>query len=387
MIPITVSVIGASADQSRTKAFTLSVVYVLGIALTYTALGLAAAKGSGMFGAALQNPWVLVVVAAVMLALSLSMFGLFEFALPESMTTKASMAGGGGYVGAFVVGTVAGVVAAPCTGPIVIMLLGVIGAQGWGLLAGGLVMLVYSLGLGMLFLGVGTFAGVLSSMPRSGTWMVTVKYVFGVILVGVAVYYAGQAVDVRWAGQETPLWATALVIEGWVITVIGGAWVLAGGWDMAGEGRSVKRIGLGAAVLLVGLYLAVAPEEQLDGVQWSSDYGASLVAAAEQDRPIILDFTADWCTACKELEHKTYTDPAVRKCADDFTTVMIDGTKDTEEFVSLKARYGIKGLPAVYFMCPDGGIIEDLTLKGFEPAGMFLEKMNVALNTCRGEPG
>jgi thioredoxin:protein disulfide reductase len=385
MIPITVSVIGASADQSRAKAFALSVVYVLGIAATYTVLGLAAAQSGGMFGAALQNPWVLVGVAIVMLALSLSMFGLYEFALPEGVTTKASMAGGGGFVGAFVVGAVAGVVAAPCTGPIVIMLLGVIGAQGWGLLAGGLVMLVYSLGLGMLFLAVGTFAGVLSTLPQSGNWMVTVKYVFGVVLVGAAVFYAGQAVSVHWAGETAPLWAAALVTEGWVITVIGGGWVIAGGFDMAGEGRSWKRIVLGAVVLLVGLYWAVAPEEHLDGVQWSDQYGTSLVEAKEADQPIILDFTADWCTACKELEHKTYTDPAVLRCSSEFTTVMIDGTKDTPEFVELKARYGIKGLPAVYFMCPDGSVVQDLTLKGFEPAGTFLEKMNVALNTCRGE--
>ena len=387
MIPITVSVIGASADQSRSKAFALSCVYVAGIAVTYTVLGLAAAQSGGMFGAALQNPWVLIAVAVVMLALSLSMFGLYEFALPEGVTTRASMTGGGGFLGAFIVGAVAGVVAAPCTGPIVIMLLGVIGAQGWGLLAGGLVMLVYSLGLGMLFLAVGTFAGVLSSLPQSGNWMVTVKYVFGVVLVGAAVFYVGQAVDVRWAGEAAPLWVAALVTEGWVITVIGGGWVVAGGFEMAGEQRSWKRIGGGAVVLLVGLYVAVVPEQHLDGVVWSDRYEESLVAAKDADQPIILDFTADWCTACKELEHKTYTDPAVRRCSAEFTTVMIDGTKDTPEFVELKARYGIKGLPAVYFMCPDGSVVQDLTLKGFEPAGTFLEKMNVALNTCRGEAG
>ncbi len=399
MIPITVSVIGASADQSRGKAFALSVVYVLGITVTYTALGLAAAQSAGMFGQALQNPWVLVAVAAVMLALSLSMFGVYEFALPEALTTKASMAGGGGYVGAFVVGTVAGIVAAPCTGPIVIMLLGVIGTQEWGLFNGGLVMLVYSLGLGMLFLAVGTFAGVLASMPRSGAWMDTVKHVFGVVIVGVAVYYAGQAADVAWAGEQTPLWAEALVIEGWVIVVVGAAWVLAGGFAMAGEERSWRRIVLGLVVLLLGLYLAVVPEEEYGAlpeqeelaegeepvphIDWSADYVGSLAAAQQAGQPVILDFTADWCTACKELEHKTYTEHRVRKCAQDFTTVMIDGTTDTDEFVALKARYGIKGLPAVFFMCPDGEVIEDLTLKGFEAPGPFLTKMNIAINTCR----
>lgn len=401
MIPITVSVIGASADQSRSKAFALSVVYVLGIAITYTVLGLAAAQSSGMFGQALQNPWVLVAVAAVMLALSLSMFGVYEFALPEALTTKASMAGGGGFVGAFVVGTVAGIVAAPCTGPIVILLLGVIGTQEWGVFNGGLVMLVYSLGLGMLFLAVGTFAGVLASMPRSGAWMDTVKHVFGVVIIGAAVYYAAQAVDVAWAEGPTPLWAEALVAEGWILVVVGGAWVLAGGFAMAGEERSWRRIGLGVVVLLGGLYLAVVPEQEFEPapevtvegeepvphIDWSADYVGSLVAARQAGEPVILDFTADWCTACKELEHKTYTEQRVRKCAQDFTTVMIDGTTDTDEFVALKARYGIKGLPAVFFMCPDGEVIEDLTLKGFEAPGPFLTKMNIAIDTCREQPG
>jgi thiol:disulfide interchange protein DsbD len=292
------------------------------------------------------------------------------------------MAGGGGYVGAFVVGTVAGVVAAPCTGPIVIMLLGVIAAQGWGVLAGATVMFVYSLGLGMLFLGVGTFAGMLSQLPGSGTWMVTVKHVFGIVLIGATVFYLGQAVDVAWAGEAVPMWASGAITVGWTLTILGAAWILGGEVKMAGEDRSVLRIV--AAVLLVGggLWLQYGPEEHIEGMAWSDQYDATFSAARADGKPIILDFTADWCAACKELEHKTYTDDAVKQCGDEFARVMIDGTTDTPEFVALKEQYGIKGLPAVYFLCPEGDVIPELTLKGFEPAGSFLEKMNVALNTC-----
>lgn len=384
MIPITVSVIGASADKDKLRSFLLSVVYVLGIAVTYTVLGLAAARSGGMFGAALQNPWVLAAVAAVMLALSASMFGAWEIALPSSLASRAGSVGaGGGFASAFVVGTVAGIVAAPCTGPIVLMLLGVIGAQGWGLLAGGVVMLVYSLGLGMLFLAVGTFAGALSSLPRSGAWMDSVKHLFGVVLVGAAVYYAAQAAGVIWAGEAPPAWVAPAIKAAWVATALSAAWVVGGERALVTRERSSLRCAAGLAVLALGIFLVFRPERAEEGVQWSSAYGETLAAARERGRPIILDFTADWCRSCKELEKETYTDPAVRRCASEFATVMVDGTRDTDEFVTLKERFGIKGLPAVFFMCPDGTVVSDLTLKGFDPPGSFLEKMNVALRTCR----
>ncbi len=386
MIPITISVIGASADQGRMKSFSLACVYVLGICATYTVLGVAAAGSGEMFGSALQNPWVLAVVGVVMLILALSMFGMWEFALPSGMTNKASMiGGGGGYVGAFLVGTVAGVVAAPCTGPIVLMLLTVIGTNGWAMAPSALVMFIYSLGLGMLFLGVGTFAG---SLPRSGAWMDTVKHVFGVILVGAAAFYGGQMVSVMEAGGSSGgVVGTGhvLVTIGWVITAGLAAWVIAGERDVFGEDRHVGRAVAGFVVLLLGLYFVLAPEPEHEGIVWSDQYETTLAAAADQGRPIILDFTADWCAACKELEHKTYTDPAVLQCSDEFERVMVDGTTDTPEFVALKEQYGIKGLPAVYFLCPEGDVVPELTLKGFEPADSFLEKMNRALNTCNDD--
>jgi thiol:disulfide interchange protein DsbD len=384
MIPITVSVIGASANEDRGKAFRLACVYVAGIAATYTVLGVAAAGSSGMFGSALQNPWVLAVVAAVLFALSLSMFGLYEFALPSGLMNRAStVGGGGGFVGAFIVGTVAGIVAAPCTGPIVLMLLAVISTNGWGLVPSAVLMLTYSLGLGMLFLVVGTFAG---SMPRSGAWMDTVKHVFGVILVGATLYYLGQMVNVLVAGGADIPWAELLLTVGWVGTALAAGWVIAGEKDILGENRNLLRVGGGVLATAVALFVLLAPSEKRDAIEWSNQYSETLTSAKAAGRPIIVDFTADWCAACKELEHKTYTDAAVMQCADEFETVMVDGTTDTPEFVELKKKYEIKGLPAVYFLCPDGDIVKELTLKGFEPADRFLEKMNIALNTCRVEP-
>jgi thiol:disulfide interchange protein DsbD len=378
MIPITVSVIGANADQGRMKAFVLSCVYVGGIATTYTVLGLAASKTGGVFGAALQNPWVLIGVAAMMAALAAAMMGLYEFALPSGLTTRAStIGGGGGFVGAFVVGTVAGVVAAPCTGPVVAYLLLEIVNNGWSTIDGAFVMLSYSLGLGMLFLVIGTFAGVLASMPRSGTWMVTVKKIFGVVLLGATAYYLGQALDVWDAGAEGGLsWVEGMKSALWA------AVLLIGAWTIVSDKRSPARLLSAALLLLVGGWQLFGPQEEIPAVQWDSDHDATLVAATQSGKPTIVDFTADWCAACKELEHYTYTDAAVIQCSEDFERIMFDATATTDEFTALQERYGIKGLPAVFFVCPDGEVLDDLTLKGFEAADRFLQKMNAALRSC-----
>lgn len=378
MIPITVSVIGASADQGRAVALARTAVYVAGICLTYTSLGVFAALTGGMFGAMLQQPAVIVGVALVLFALALAMYGAYEFALPESLTTKASMAGGsGGWLSAFVVGVVAGVVAAPCTGPIVTFLLvKITTTPGWGLPEAVAIMLAYSLGLGTLFFGVGAFAGAIGSLPRSGAWMVTVKHVFGHLITAAAIYFVGTSgvlPDAAMAGL-------------WVLLVAYAAFDVAGGMDLVrGPDRRPARVLAGVVALGLGLWVVAGQYRGHAGpsMTWMRTHDEGLLAGKNAGRPVVLDFTADWCQACKELEHLTYTDPAVVSCAAEFQPVMIDGTKETDEFRALREHYGFKGLPAVYFICPQGSILADLTLTGFEPADQFLAKMNRALNACR----
>ncbi len=378
MIPITISVIGASADQGKAKSFSLAVTYVLGIAATYTALGVFAAYSGSLFGGMMQNPWVIGGVAVVFFALAAAMFGFYEFALPSSVTTKASMIGGGGYGGAFIVGTVAGVVAAPCTGPIVALLLVKI-ASDYTLLQGVMIMLAFSLGLGQIFLVIGTFAGILGSLPRSGGWMVEVKHVFGVVMVGVGVWYLGQILP---AGVMTVLWVGFVLLA---------AFELAGRVEAIKGPRNLGRVAAAVVLLVVGLSLALRPAPELPeelveaGVTWGSNHDDGATLASQAGKPMIVDFTADWCAACKELEHFTYTDPAVVSCAAEFVPVMIDGTEKTPEFERLRKKYKVRGLPAVYFVCPEGDVVSELTLKGFEPADQFLNKMNKALTACTSE--
>lgn len=200
LIPITISLFGAQEARSRVHAFGLSSVYVAGIVVTYTVLGLVAASVGKGIGQAMSNPWVLVVIAAVMIAMGLSSLGLFELTLPPSLQAKLSGAGGKGVIGALVMGLVAGLVATPCVGPILVTIL-VYVAQSQNLALGALLLATFALGMGMLFLGIGTFAGLLSRLPRSGPWMVGIKTAFGAIFMVVALYYLRLA----WPFVKVPI--------------------------------------------------------------------------------------------------------------------------------------------------------------------------------------
>ena len=202
--------------------------------------------------------------------------------------------------------------------------------------------------------------------------MVEVKHIFGVVMLAAATYYLDQVLP------------EALMPVLWTAVVLGGAFVLGGRTALIKGPRAPKRLAAAAVLLAGGLLLIFKPAPAVPDVhmEWGDDEPKALATASSESRPVILDFTADWCAACKELEHLTYTDPAVVSCAAEFIPVMIDGTEDTPEFSALRAKYGFQGLPAVYFICPNGDVVENLTLKGFEPADQFLAKMNRALKTC-----
>lgn len=194
LIPITISVFGARGATSRRRSFALSLTYVLGIAVTYTALGLIAASFGTVFGGIMQNAWVLAGLAAVFILLGLASLGAFELALPSELQTRLSETGGAGYGGALSMGLVAGLIAAPCVGPIVAGILVYVAQQG-SLWLGGLLLFDFAMGLGVLFVVLGTFSGLIHSLPKSGAWMDGVKAVFAMIFFGIALYYLQFAVE------------------------------------------------------------------------------------------------------------------------------------------------------------------------------------------------
>jgi thiol:disulfide interchange protein len=204
LIPITVGIFGAKQADTRLHAFGLSVVYVLGIAVTYSVLGVAAASLGTVFGGAMQNPWVLAAISLLFLVLGLSSLGVFEIRLPGAVQTKLSQTGGAGWAGAFVMGLVAGIIAAPCVGPIVAGILLYVAQQQDPMLGFGL-LFTFAIGMGQLFLALGTFSSLLNRLPQSGGWMEGVKLIFGVVFIAMALYYL-QFLFPQFAEAAKALW-------------------------------------------------------------------------------------------------------------------------------------------------------------------------------------
>jgi thioredoxin:protein disulfide reductase len=382
MVPITIGIIGGTAAGSRAKAMALSATYVLGLAVVYTALGLFAAVTGSIFGAWMQSIWVVGGVAAFFVAMGFSMFGFFEVGVPSGLATKLNDKGGAGYGGAFVVGAVGAIVAGPCSGPVIASLMVLIGQQG-ELLLGAFLMLAFSLGMGMIFLVAGAFSG---AVMRPGAWMDTVKKAFGVLMWLGAIYFISAHIGPVWTAL-----ATGLVL----VVTANFAWP--GEYD-----EGVVKGGKKTYAILgntVGIYLLVAlmmqngfivPPLSMGGggsaeaegghVIWGADHDAGLAMAAEQGKPVLIDFTADWCAACKELEHFTYTDPDVIARSEQYVTVMIDATDKKDAVANaLLEKYEVKGLPTVLFLHPDGTVRPELTLTGYEPAEKFLPRMEAGL--------
>ncbi|MCK6527546.1 protein-disulfide reductase DsbD [Myxococcota bacterium] len=392
MIPITVGVIGARAENSRLKAFLLSLVYVLGIAATYSVLGAVAAATGGLVGAAFQNPLVIATIAAFFFALALGMFGVYNFALPSGLVNRLAQVQGQGYAGAFVVGLVGGIVCSPCVGPVAGLVLGYMAQGEFSMAQGLLSMGVFSLGLGVLFIVVGTFSGAIAALPRSGAWMERVKYVFGFVMVGASVYYLGFLLpDVLTAA----LFAGLLVVAG---ITLGGleplpeypGWgarfgkafavglLLAGGLFAlkATAGGRLERIE--ERIARIERSPAAATAEAGGAIPWMSSEPEAAALARQSQRPMMIDFTAEWCVACKELEHYTFTDPKVIDAARRFVPVTVDCTDPDPAVDEVKRRYGVVSLPTIVFVDSAGNPKPELTVKGFMKADEFLQRMRAA---------
>lgn len=367
LIPITIGFFVNQAEGKLSRSFGLAAVYVLGMAITYSTLGLLAALSGGMLGSILQNPLALIFVALVLLALASSMFGAFEIRVPQ----KLAMLGGSsrqGVMGSFLMGLTVGIVAAPCIGPFVLGLLIFVGDLGQPLM-GFSMFFVLSLGLGLPFLFLGAFSGAASKLPRSGVWMTWVKKVFGFVLIAMAIYFLEPLLS------ETVYWGSLIVTA-----IAGGVYL---GWleKSTAEGRLfpwVKRA-VGTAAILLGAFL-LWPKPETPHVAWQP-YDAALVQQSiQQGKPVIIDFYADWCLPCKELDKFTFTDEEVIALSEKFTRLKADLTKEnTPEVQRLREEYDILGVPTVVFIGPSGEERCDLRLTGFVGPDKFVDLMQEAL--------
>ena len=357
MIVITVSVFGARDVKSRAHAALLSACFVAGMVVLFTGLGLAAALTGSLFGAALGSLWVAVPMAGMMVAFALSMFGAFEIGLPASWQTRLSEVGGGGYAGAFLLGTVSSLIAAPCVGPVLGLLLPWIGTRG-DLALGGAAMLAYALGLGTLFFLVGTFA---MSLPRSGRWMQSVKGFFGVLMLASALYILRPWLPL-YGGLERSWLTLGVALGALAVGLLLGATQLS---LSVGSGTRGLRHGLGVGLAAIGAitfvgYLEAAPASATE-IHWRHDLEQARAEAKATGRPMVVDFGAKWCAACGELERITFASPDVIAEAERFVPVKVDLTTNEAPATDWLAGYRAQGLPLVVLHDADGREVSRVT--------------------------
>ncbi len=358
VIPLTVSFFGGQAHGHSRRTFLLASFYVLGMATTYSALGVAAALSGRLFGVALQSPWVVGTVAAVLVALALSMFGLYDLRMPTALMQKAGARRG--VPGAYAMGLLVGVVAAPCVGPVVLGLLAFVAATQDALL-GFLFFFVLSLGLGLPFLFLAAFSGRIATLPRAGAWMEGVKKVFGWVLLAMAAYFLRTVLP---GAAGTWLLPTVLAIGAVALLAV------------HAHLRLPVRAALAALFLAAAAFFAPLGHAEAQSPAWAP-YDAA--HAASGGRPMIVDFSASWCLPCLELDKKTFSDSRVRQALSRRSLYKADMTKaGAAETVALAERFGILGVPTVIFLDASGAERKDLRLVGFEEPEAFLKRLEQA---------
>ena len=376
LIPITVSLFGARGDDvPRRRAIALASLYVAGIGVMYAALGVGSALAGRAFGTFMANPWVMAPIAALFVVMALSMFGAFELALPSGLQQRLSSIGGRGFGGAFAMGLVGGIIAAPCTGPVLASILAYV-ATTKSVLLGGSLLVTYALGMGVLFFAIAAFA---VALPKSGAWMEGVKSVFGVVMLVAALYFLRNVLPSLAAiGRATPSW----LVGSLALVAIGG---VLGAVHLSFHDAAAVRVRktLGVAAIVCGLFGAVAgllaPKHD-DGapvITWVHGESEGLEVARAQHRPVLLDFYADWCLPCKELENKTFSRIEVARALARFTLVKVNCTTDDDPLVvAAKQRWHADTLPTLVLVDADGKVARKID--HFVPAEELLALLHDA---------
>jgi thiol:disulfide interchange protein DsbD len=379
MVPILSGIIAGQGENVTTqRAFALSLTYVLGMAITNTLAGVAAAAAGSQIQAMFQQTWVIVLFALMFVVLALSMFGLFTIQMPSALQTRltdvSNQQRAGTFGGVAMMGALSALIVTACVAPPLFAALAVIGQTG-DLVRGGSALFVMSLGMGAPLILIGTSAGRL--LPRAGAWMDTVKQLFGVLMLAVAAWMLARIV---------PDWAQLLL---WAVPALIGAWILlrqvrsrtAWGWTGRAAGAALGIYGL---VLLAGSGLGgtdpLAPIPQLAGEQRHlefkriknvADLEREVAGAAAAGRPVMLDFYADWCVSCKEMEKYTFTDAAVQAALADAVLLQADVTANDADDQALLKHFQIFGPPTIAFYGPDGAERANYRVVGFMKAPEF----------------
>jgi len=381
VIPITIGYIGARAQGKPLHGFFLSLAFVLGIAVVYSALGVFSAATGTLFGSISGSPVVRFFVVAVFVIMGFSMIGAFDISLPASWQGKLQSDQRKGLGGAFVIGMVSSLVIAPCVGPVLVALLTWV-AQSGSILLGFVYLFVLSLGLGMLFLVIGTLSGALTALPQAGAWMEAIKKFFGILLFMGAFLIIKPSISV---GLFNVLLGTFLVMVGvgWKAFLPGSE--LESLKDKLAKSLSILLLVLGILYFVLGVFDlkginyrggltsgSVSATAKYAGPAWMVNQEPEALAKARREgKPIILDFYADWCAACVELDEKTWHDPGVVAKFSQVVPLRMDFTRSNAWSRQMMEKYHITGMPTVIVLDPNGE--EKGRFTGYKSPEKFVE--------------
>jgi len=365
LIPITVSYFGGRSARGQRNLVIHGACYIGGLAITNSVLGVFAALTGGLLGSALQHPIALALVAAVLIFFATSLFGLWELRMPYGLTQAVSKTWTG-YLGGLFMGMTLGIVASACIGPFILGLLTWVATIG-NIWIAFLIFFTLSLGLGLPLFFLALFSGQLSKLPRSGEWMLWVKKLLGWILVGMAAYFIQPLLPET--AKVVLLAAVALAAAlhlGWIDR----SRAEFRGFEWLRTGTAIA--GLIFATVLIGSWMMRGP-----GVTWHPYSEQVLAEAQRQQKPVILDFYADWCAPCRELDEVTFHDPEiVNQTKRDIIMIKVDLTrKGNPVHADLLGQYNVKGVPTVVFLDHQGKERRNLRLVDYLPADQFLIRM------------
>ncbi len=382
-------------STSRLHSFNLSIAYVMGMALTYTLAGIAAGLSGQLLSNTLQNPLVLGITALIFVLLSFSMFGFYELKLPQAIESRmintTNKLKGGQFIGVFIMGAISALIVSPCVAaPLAGALLYI--SQTHDIVLGGVALFALSIGMGVPLLLIGASAG--HVLPKAGAWMAVVRNFFGVLMLAVAIYIVSPVIN---ASVEMLMWAALLIIPAIYLHALDNlpldeATGKAHPWMRFWKGVGIILLVLGVAMLIGAISGATSPLQPLSGLRVTNNNAQSeaklpfirVKNTAELDaridaatgKIVMLDFYADWCISCKEMEKFTFSDPEVQQSLKDAVLLKADVTDNTAEDLALLKRFNLFGPPGIIFFNKTGQEIRSIKVIGYEKADSFLNTIN-----------
>ncbi|MDT8453384.1 MAG: protein-disulfide reductase DsbD [Gammaproteobacteria bacterium] len=399
MIPILMGIIvGQGGVQSARKSFTLSLVYVLAMASTYTIIGILVGLSGENIQAWFQNPWIIGSFVAIFIALAFSMFGFYELQMPASVQNRLAQISnnqrGGTLLGTAIMGFLSALIVGPCvTAPLVGALIYI--AETGDAVLGGMALFSLSMGMGAPLLLLGASAGKI--LPKAGPWMETVKAVFGVMLLALGIWLLERVAP---AVATVTLWSALLIVSAIYMGALDSQTKDSSGWYKLWKGLGVLLLTYGIVIFIgmasgnrdilqplkglttSGTTLSTGQNagqsqasahlefQQIKGVE---GLDAALAEAKAQNKPVMLDFYADWCVSCKEMEMLTFSDPAVQQALEGVVLLQADVTPNDEKDRALYKRFGIIGPPSIMFFDRDGNELKNFRIVGYKNAEQFTQ--------------